>query len=110
MENSNTLERLNGQINALIGALEEVRDENLRLADELNACQAITRQREQSVHDLEESVGLKDMELEDLAVRIEQVLGNGSSTQQPAAAVAADAPGMTTAEPETKPVVEAAMA
>jgi len=110
MENSNTLERLNGQINALIGALEEARDENLRLADELNACQAITRQREQSVHDLEESVGLKDMELEDLAIRIEHVLGNGSSAPQPAAEAAPEAPGMTAAESETKPVVEEAMA
>jgi len=80
MENSNTLERLNAQINALIEALQESREENVRLADELNACQTITRQRESSVQALEESVGLKDMELEDLAIRIEQVLGSPATS------------------------------
>ena len=85
MENSNTLERLNAQINALILALQDSREENEGLADELNACQTITRQREDSVRSLEESDGLKDMELEDLAARIEQVLG-GSGAAKPAAA------------------------
>ena len=79
MENNSTLERLNGQINALITAVQEAREENARLTDELSACQAITRQREDTVHDLEESVGLKDMELEDLAMRIEGVLGTTST-------------------------------
>ena len=79
MENSNTLDRLSTQIGALIDALQEAREEAARLNDELVACQAITRQREESVSSMEESLGLKDMELEDLAERIEKVLGDGVS-------------------------------
>lgn len=79
MENNNTLERLSTQVGALIGALQEAREEIARLNDELVACQAITRQREESVSSMEESLGLKDMELEDLAERIEKVLGGSGS-------------------------------
>jgi len=85
MEDNSTLERLNGQINALIAAVQEAREENARLADELSACQAITRQREETVNDLEESVGLKDLELEDLAMRIEGVLGTAAPADSSAA-------------------------
>ena len=99
MENNSTLERLNGQINALITAVQEAREENARLADELSACQAITRQREDAVHELEESVGLKDLELEDLAMRIEDVLGADAAEGTKAAAsgsgVAPGTPGVT---------------
>lgn len=106
MENNSTLERLNGQINALIAAVQEAREENARLADELNACQAITRQREDAVHELEESVGLKDLELEDLAMRIEGVLGAA------APASADDAAAASGAEPAAEPAkpAEAALA
>lgn len=90
MDNSNTLDRLNGQVAALIGALQQAREENARLGDELSACQDITRQREARVNELEEQLGLKDMELEDLAVRIESVLGESSeTTAAPAPAEAA---------------------
>ena len=85
MENSNTLERLSTQVGALIDALQEAREEVARLNDELVACQAITRQREENVSSMEESLGLKDMELEDLAERIEKVLGGTDSTPMSAA-------------------------
>ena len=80
METNNALERLSTQVGALIDALQEAREEVARLNDELLACQAITRQREESVNSMEESLGLKDMELEDLAERIEKVLADSGST------------------------------
>ena len=88
MENSNALERLSAQVGALIDTLEEAREEVARLNDELGACRAITRQREESVSSMEESLGLKDMELEDLAERIEKVLGGLNSTSASSAEAA----------------------
>lgn len=78
MEPNNTLERLNAQVGALIDALQASRDEIARLNDELSACQAVTQQRQDSVNALEESMGLKDMELEDMAERIEQALSSAA--------------------------------
>lgn len=92
METSSTLDRLNAQVGALIDALKTSREEVARLNDELNACRAITRQREDSVNSLEESLGLKDMELEDMAERIEEALSGGSEPAQSAAS--SDAPAV----------------
>ena len=78
MDNTTTLERLNGQITALIGALRQARDESSRLSDELTACQSVANQRDAQVNELEEQLGLKDRELEDLAIRIEDVLSSDS--------------------------------
>lgn len=88
MENTNTLERLNTQVGALIDALKTAREDIARLNDELASCRAVTSQREENVNALEESLGLKDMELEDLAERIEEVLKGSAAEAAPESAFA----------------------
>ena len=102
MDNTTTLERLNGQITALIGALRQARDESSRLSDELTACQNVANQRDARVNELEEQLGLKDMELEDLAIRIEDVLSSDSGGDSNSA-------GDTATEPTPAPIQNADM-
>jgi chromosome segregation ATPase len=79
VENANTLERLGRQVDNLIGALQQAREENARLRDELAACRTHGAETEARLGALQEQMGYKDMELEDLAVRIEGILGAGDT-------------------------------
>ena len=91
MEKTNILERLTQQVDTLIAGLQEARSENVRLVDELNACRTHTQELDERIGSMQDQIGYKDMELEDLAVRIEQVLngftsrpdGAESRTEQP---------------------------
>jgi predicted nuclease with TOPRIM domain len=88
VSNTNALERLAGQVDAVLTALHEARADNARLNEELAACQAHGRELEGRIGDLEEQLGFKDMELEDLATRIEAALGAPQAHAEPVAEAA----------------------
>jgi chromosome segregation ATPase len=69
------LDGLNGRIDAVLHALAEARGRVRQLEQELTECRAQKDQSESSTHHLREQLDLEHSELEGMANRIGEVLG-----------------------------------
>lgn len=81
MENIELLERLNQQIERLLGELATARTENARLADELLDCRAESDSRAAALADHQETLSLQAVEIEDMLDRISGALDSEANSR-----------------------------
>ncbi|MCB1737081.1 MAG: hypothetical protein KDI42_03055 [Gammaproteobacteria bacterium] len=81
MENIELLERLNQQIERLLGELIEVRAENTRLSEELLDCRAESDARAAALANHEETLSLQAVEIEDMLDRISGALDSEANSR-----------------------------
>jgi DNA anti-recombination protein RmuC len=86
MENLTILKRLNAQVDAVLTALQAAKEEITGLQRELVDCKAQCEQNEQQIRLLQEAMHQNDMEMEQLAGRIAEVLQNPGMGVEPAPA------------------------
>ncbi|MCB1736345.1 MAG: hypothetical protein H6981_00495 [Gammaproteobacteria bacterium] len=81
MENIELLERLNHQIERLIGELSEARAENARLSEELLDCRSESDARAAALANHEETLSLQAVEIEDMLERISGALNHEAAAR-----------------------------
>ena len=70
------LTKLNEKIDSLLKAYEEIKSENEALKSELENIKAALAQKEASLLECEEGMALKEIELEEVLVKLRLFLGN----------------------------------
>ena len=68
------VERLGKKIDTLLIKFNELKEENLTLQNELSALRGQQEAKERQVRKLEEDLAMKDLEVEDILSKIEQVI------------------------------------
>jgi len=82
MRNKTAIEDLDAKISLILERYKHLKSENIQLREknseilrELNVAQALITTQNQEIFKIKEDEELKDLELEDIAHRINQVLG-----------------------------------
>ena len=75
MENIGVLEKLNEKIDALLKNYESLKEENEQLRKELVTCKASNEAKDAQILKLQDEIAMKDLELEEIIMKVEQILG-----------------------------------
>lgn len=75
MENKTALEALSSKISLILEKYNELKEENYTLKEELNATKEQLQIQHQEILKLKEEDELKDLELEEIALRIGNSMG-----------------------------------
>ena len=75
MENKTTLEKLSDKISTLLAQFHSLKSENEMLRSELVVLKSQREEKEAHIQKLVQENALKDMEIEEIANNIENILG-----------------------------------
>ena len=75
MENKTTLEKLSDKISTLLAQFHSLKSENEMLRSELIVLKSEREEKEAHIQKLVQDNALKDMEIEEIANNIENILG-----------------------------------
>ena len=75
METTNILEKLNKKTQSLMDGYSDIKKENEELRNELIKSQAQNEAKDKRISDLEDDISMKELELEEIVGKIENILG-----------------------------------